>query len=841
MATRNLSASGYWGDDNILSGVTWANLTRGDVIACNGFSLTVDPDVQTPTNILLGIAVTCSIGFKTFFLNNQGTGILRYYGPLSGTMTILASCAFKSRGLYKELFTGDGTAGQTSGTTYTDLGFSVADEPAYIKVVSGSVTTYWCSTSGKTLDKIGVGDLGNRYAYDITTGVLSFGDGGKPKALTSSAAAAQKVVNVSDGSVFAANDWVHMIEYDISGNIVHRETCQISSISTNALTMVSNLDYAYTTSAVCRLSKGGNILPDGAVVYVNNILIGTVDSSGNPTVSTTNTTNYELTTSAGGIIDLQNINFVGFCFVFNSPKSVTMSDVGSIISGEQSNTNTFSATRWFMCGDRYSTTEYRSIYSGNANLINWNVTDSAFIRNSVSNLASSSPTCIFNNVDFIINERGSAGSTVYNVYSDQGYGSTYTSCRFIGATMNLFASNDTLTNCQFSDSPRGTPTGGNQDTSLRAYGKTMAIIDNLSVMADGISSNTSYFLGGFTLIKNSTLLTRTGSIWEPSTGIPSKMMRCKIRNNGAYLLTLSATKKDIILQDVEFTGYDLSELSNTMASNCKLRSVGQKNATYDISTGPAVDTNWANWIRSATTGLVALYFTPKVNSTWYTASADSDLNWSMDGKMYITGNSGWILFESEWMYGVTDYDGAGTIGKSGTNNGNFTYQYQIDVGSGWTDLADLTVANLTAHTIVNGKHRLRIKISRSGGNATGNVTDYIERLTIPTIRDNTILYPEEDTTIAINVIDINTKLPIEGVMVYIVAGAGGDVVAGTVLLEDVTDVNGDVSAYFGWNEDQPITGYTRLGDPANPYDDGSIVGTVLSTGFSTIVQMVKDV
>jgi hypothetical protein len=115
--------------------------------------------------------------------------------------------------------------------------------------------------------------------------------------------------------------------------------------------------------------------------------------------------------------------------------------------------------------------------------------------------------------------------------------------------------------------------------------------------------------------------------------------------------------------------------------------------------------------------------------------------------MYIVGNSGWILWESEWIYGVTDYDGAGAIGKNGTNTGNFTYEYQIDVGAGWTDLASLTVANLTAHIIINGKHRLRIKMSRIGGNATGNLTDYIDRLTLPTIRDNTILYPESDFSI----------------------------------------------------------------------------------------------
>lgn len=77
--------------------------------------------------------------------------------------------------------------------------------------------------------------------------------------LTGDAAAAQAVVNVTDASGFAANDWV-VITRDTGVD----EFLQISSIATNAITMTANLANAYTTADNAKLMLGYYIYYDDA-------------------------------------------------------------------------------------------------------------------------------------------------------------------------------------------------------------------------------------------------------------------------------------------------------------------------------------------------------------------------------------------------------------------------------------------------------------------------------------------------------------------------------------------------------------------------------------------------
>jgi len=61
--------------------------------------------------------------------------------------------------------------------------------------------------------------------------------------LSGNASSGQKVVDVNDGSVFAADDYALLIDDSNS------EVCKIASINSNELTMVANLTNAYTTAA----------------------------------------------------------------------------------------------------------------------------------------------------------------------------------------------------------------------------------------------------------------------------------------------------------------------------------------------------------------------------------------------------------------------------------------------------------------------------------------------------------------------------------------------------------------------------------------------------------------
>lgn len=75
-----------------------------------------------------------------------------------------------------------------------------------------------------------------------------FNSGGESN-LTGDAASAQKIVNVVDGTKFAADDWIEILDDNAF------EINQIDSISTNQLTMVNDLANTYTTAASAKVTK----------------------------------------------------------------------------------------------------------------------------------------------------------------------------------------------------------------------------------------------------------------------------------------------------------------------------------------------------------------------------------------------------------------------------------------------------------------------------------------------------------------------------------------------------------------------------------------------------------
>lgn len=96
-------------------------------------------------------------------------------------------------------------------------------------------------------------------------------------------------------------------------------------------------------------------------------------------------------------------------------------------------------------------------------------------------------------------------------------------------------------------------------------------------------------------------------------------------------------------------------------------------------------------------------------------------------------------------------------------------------------------------------------------------------------------------SVEVDVVDITTNLPLQDARVYIKAAAGGDLTEGTVILSALTDVNGTAqNSGFAFTNDQPIVGYVRKSSTPPYYKQGSIVGTITSTGFKATIPMTKD-
>lgn len=95
-------------------------------------------------------------------------------------------------------------------------------------------------------------------------------------------------------------------------------------------------------------------------------------------------------------------------------------------------------------------------------------------------------------------------------------------------------------------------------------------------------------------------------------------------------------------------------------------------------------------------------------------------------------------------------------------------------------------------------------------------------------------------TVSINTQDASTFTDIEGARVYITAAAGGPLPQGTVLFNDLTDVNGEISFPFDFSADQPIEGRARKASASPLYKNANIAGTITSNGLSQVVLMISD-
>lgn len=98
----------------------------------------------------------------------------------------------------------------------------------------------------------------------------------------------------------------------------------------------------------------------------------------------------------------------------------------------------------------------------------------------------------------------------------------------------------------------------------------------------------------------------------------------------------------------------------------------------------------------------------------------------------------------------------------------------------------------------------------------------------------------ESVPITLTVLDIDDNTAIQDARVRVVAGSGGSATEGDVLLEGLTDINGQITANFRYSIDQPVTGVVRKGSTSTYYKSTPISATIQSTGLTTNIFMIKD-
>jgi hypothetical protein len=116
--------------------------------------------------------------------------------------------------------------------------------------------------------------------------------------------------------------------------------------------------------------------------------------------------------------------------------------------------------------------------------------------------------------------------------------------------------------------------------------------------------------------------------------------------------------------------------------------------------------------------------------------------------------------------------------------------------------------------------------------------------TIPTYYNTgagTVSVVSGQVTTTLTVVITGTVTPIEDARVYLVATGGGPLSDGTVIFNDLTDVNGEVSDIRSLAADQQVTGWVRKSTGSPYYKTSPISATIdNATGLSLTIQMIPD-
>lgn len=196
---------------------------------------------------------------------------------------------------------------------------------------------------------------------------------------------------------------------------------------------------------------------------------------------------------------------------------------------------------------------------------------------------------------------------------------------------------------------------------------------------------------------------------------------------------------------------------------------------------------------------------------------------------------------STYTGGATATTGSVTT-TNGTllNGGTFDCDVNYQSGAG-TTLTNVTVNGVldfdTAGTYTLDGCTISEVTNSSGGSITINLTNgsTITTNTGPNITMNT------PVTVSVNAKDSNNSTNIQGARVYLIAGAGGDLAEGTVILNADTNSSGIVEdASFNFTNNQPVVGRVRKGTASTYYKTASLSGTITSAGLSITSFMSKD-
>lgn len=343
-----------------------------------------------------------------------------------------------------------------------------------------------------------------------------------------------------------------------------------------------------------------------------------------------------------------------------------------------------------------------------------------YIRNS-SNLTLS-------NIE-LFHYKARVSNTTFGMFWHNLQNSTVNGIKLIGTNLKfLTCTAVNVSNIDYINVLSGTPTSSNALSAVIIESSANVIIDGFTFGLGNVLDNTSCYNAVFQTVAN------LGTIKIRNAGTRANPIKCGTTYAPAYVVQLTGTESDIYLQRLYFTrartgtyGYPAVATKNvTMESvfalnymsysydlsDSKIKGCGLVRNTTALSN--YAGTHVFDEFNSDTTGRIIFVFNPPstASAPYVTLDVTPSQGTGFTGSNAIsldTPGDTAILEMSHFSKGHTGFQ---NLNADATASGTFTYEYQIDTGSGWNGTwKTASGANLSAETIspsVGFKLKLRV-------------------------------------------------------------------------------------------------------------------------------------
>jgi hypothetical protein len=349
-----------------------------------------------------------------------------------------------------------------------------------------------------------------------------------------------------------------------------------------------------------------------------------------------------------------------------------------------------------------------------------------------------------------------------------------------------------------------------------------------------------------------------------AVAVNTRVQRVYCSNTRTGIMTADNSSKGLIMDNVFGDYADAADVSAVL--NMSQRGIG---TTKALTAQTAIyGTHFVDYFTSTTAGRLAIVMNEPTTDTASQVTLSNGAAFTSAGGLYMPTIGHQAIFETpDYIIGHTAFTNSALVMAGGTAT-NYTYQYQIDTGSGFGAWSSDKTAT-TLGTALNGEtlnattgFKLKLKITTSTTNATAITSVYMPMTSTTT--SQAYQYPLDVVTVAVTAQDAADFSEIQDARVILEADTGGDLPAN----ESVTITRsgstasvahtahgmsaGQVVIIRGANQDEyngrfSITNvttnaydYTVSGSPATPAT-GTITATAqILTGLTDVNGVVQD-